>query len=96
MRAANTPRRHPARGFAGDSPESPMRWVNQFTHTRRLRGSEDKEVVTPNNDTPYSWATLDLRAEGRQRRVVRHGGEVARLAVRPVAAVVGQGEFQAG
>ena len=24
---------------------------------------KDKDVVSPNNDTPYSWAWLDLRAE---------------------------------
>jgi len=37
-----------------------MRWVNQFTHTRRLRSPEDKEVVTPNNDTLFTNAWLDL------------------------------------
>ncbi|MDR5740200.1 DUF1254 domain-containing protein [Caballeronia sp. LZ016] len=26
-------------------------------------GPENKEIVTPNNDTPYSWAWLDLRRE---------------------------------
>src|SRR5690606_30340047 len=31
-----------------------------FTHTRRLRSPEDKEVVTPNNDTLFSNAWLDL------------------------------------
>jgi acyl-CoA synthetase (NDP forming) len=60
MRAANTARKHPAQGFAGDSPGSRMRWVNQFTHTRRLRGPEDREVVTPNNDTLFTNAWLDL------------------------------------
>ena len=24
---------------------------------------DNKDIVTPNNDTPYSWAWLDLRAE---------------------------------
>lgn len=62
MRASNTARKHPAQGFAGDSPASRMRWVNQFTHTRRLRGPEDKEVVTPNNDTLFTNAWLDLSA----------------------------------
>ncbi|NYT36567.1 DUF1254 domain-containing protein [Allopusillimonas soli] len=62
MRASNTARRHPAQGFAGDSPASRMRWVNQFTHTRRLRGPEDREVVTPNNDTLFTNAWLDLSA----------------------------------
>jgi len=60
MRAATTPRRHSVQGFAGDSPDSSMRWVNQFTHTRRLRSPDDKEVVTPNNDTLFSNAWLDL------------------------------------
>jgi len=62
MRAANTARKHPLRGFAGDSPASRVRWLNQFTHTRRLRGPEDKEVVTPNNDTLFTNAWLDLSA----------------------------------
>lgn len=60
MRAANTARRHPVHGFAGDGPASTLRWVNQFTHTRRLRGPEDREVVTPNNDTLFTNAWLDL------------------------------------
>lgn len=62
MRAATTARKHSRGGFAGDSPASRMRWVNQFTHTRRLRGPEDKEVVTPNNDTLFTNAWLDLSA----------------------------------
>ncbi|CAM3486526.1 DUF1254 domain-containing protein [Bordetella sputigena] len=62
MRAANTARKHPVQGFAGDSPTSRMRWLNQFTHTRRLRGPDDKEVVTPNNDTLFTNAWLDLSA----------------------------------
>jgi acyl-CoA synthetase (NDP forming) len=60
MRAANTARKHRVEGFAGDSPASRMRWVNQFTHTRRLRGPDDREVVTPNNDTLFTNAWLDL------------------------------------
>ena len=60
MRTANTARKHPTQGFAGDSPSSRMRWVNQFTHTRRLRSPDDKEVVTPNNDTLFTNAWLDL------------------------------------
>lgn len=60
MRAANTARRHPDAGFAGEGPASTLRWVNQFTHTRRLRGPQDKEVVTPNNDTLFTNAWLDL------------------------------------
>ncbi len=60
MRSANTARRHAVHGFAGDGPSSTMRWVNQFTHTRRLIGPDDKEVVTPNNDTLFTNAWLDL------------------------------------
>ena len=60
MRAANTPRKHAERGYAGDTPASRMRWVNQFTHTRRLRSPQDREVVTPNNDTLFTNAWLDL------------------------------------
>jgi hypothetical protein len=36
---------------------------NQFRHYSRLATPDDKDIVTPNNDTPYSWAWLDLRAE---------------------------------
>jgi hypothetical protein len=36
---------------------------NQFRHFSRLATPADKDIVTPNNDTPYSWAWLDLRAE---------------------------------
>ncbi|WP_327678258.1 DUF1254 domain-containing protein [Kitasatospora sp. NBC_00458] len=34
-----------------------------FRHHRRPFTPADTDVVTPNNDTPYSWAWLDLRAE---------------------------------
>jgi hypothetical protein len=60
MRAATTARRHPTLGFASEDRESRMRWVNQFTHTHRRLGPEDREVVSPNNDTVYSNAWLDL------------------------------------
>lgn len=60
MRAATTARRHPVLGFAAPNPESAVRWVNQFTHTHRRLGPEDREVVSPNNDTVYSNAWLDL------------------------------------
>ena len=36
---------------------------NRFRHYSRLATPDDKDIVTPNNDTPYSWAWLDLRAE---------------------------------
>ncbi len=60
MRASTTARRHAEFGFAADDPGSGMRWVNQFTHTQRLLGPADREVVSPNNDTLYSNAWLDL------------------------------------
>lgn len=60
MRAATTARRHPTLGFASEHRDSAMRWVNQFTHTHRKLGPDDREVVSPNNDTVYSNAWLDL------------------------------------
>jgi hypothetical protein len=36
---------------------------NTFRHYAQLFTPENRDVVTPNNDTPYSWACLDLRAE---------------------------------
>jgi hypothetical protein len=36
---------------------------NTFRHYAQLFTPENRDVVTPNNDTPYSWAWLDLRAE---------------------------------
>jgi hypothetical protein len=36
---------------------------NRFRHYTRSSTPQDKDIVTPNNDTPYSWAWLDLRAE---------------------------------
>lgn len=60
MRAATTARRHATLGFASDDRGSTMRWVNQFTHTHRKLGPHDREVVSPNNDTVYSNAWLDL------------------------------------
>ena len=60
MRAATTARRHPTLGFASDDRGSTLRWVNQFTHTHRKLGPHDREVVSPNNDTVYSNAWLDL------------------------------------
>jgi hypothetical protein len=34
-----------------------------FRHYSQVYGPDNKEIVTPNNDTPYSWAWLDLRRE---------------------------------
>jgi hypothetical protein len=36
---------------------------NRFRHYSRSATPADKDIVTPNNDTPYSWAWLDLRPE---------------------------------
>lgn len=35
----------------------------RFRNYSRPFGPENKDIVTPNNDTPYSWAWLDLRRE---------------------------------
>jgi hypothetical protein len=37
--------------------------LNQLGHSRTVATPADKFVVTPNSDTPYSFAWLDLRAE---------------------------------
>ena len=60
MRAATSPRKHPLHGFAASEPGSTLRWVNFFFHTRRLITPADREVVSPNNDTLYTGAWLDL------------------------------------
>ena len=36
---------------------------NRYRHYSEPFTPENRDVVTPNNDTPYSWAWLDLRAE---------------------------------
>jgi hypothetical protein len=35
----------------------------KFRHYSQFFTPANKDIVTPNNDTPYSWAWLDLRAE---------------------------------
>jgi hypothetical protein len=35
----------------------------RYRHYSEPFTPENKDIVTPNNDTPYSWAWLDLRAE---------------------------------
>jgi hypothetical protein len=37
--------------------------LNRYRHYSRGFTPADKDIVTPSNDTPYSWAWLDLRAE---------------------------------
>jgi hypothetical protein len=60
MRAAMCPRIDHAGRPAGESPESTLRWANHWIHTRKLLGPNDRQVVTPNNDTLYSSTWLDL------------------------------------
>ncbi|MFE6483295.1 DUF1254 domain-containing protein [Streptomyces sp. NPDC057757] len=45
-----------------DDPRS-VGGFGRFRHYSRPFTPADTDVVTPNNDTPYSWAWLDLRAE---------------------------------
>lgn len=47
------------------SPEAPeyVGGFGRFRHYSELYTPDNHDVVTPNNDTPYSWAWLDLRAE---------------------------------
>jgi hypothetical protein len=35
----------------------------RYRHYARVATPKDIDIVTPNNDTPYSWAWLDLRRE---------------------------------
>ncbi len=37
--------------------------LNQIKNIARVSTPDDKAIVAPNSDTPYSWAYLDLRAE---------------------------------
>ncbi|MDF3833580.1 DUF1254 domain-containing protein [Cupriavidus basilensis] len=60
MRAATCPRRDSAGEFAAPQPDGTVRWINHFIHTRQLLGPQHRQVVTPNNDTLYSNAWLDL------------------------------------
>ena len=36
---------------------------NVYRHYSEPFTPDNRDIVTPNNDTPYSWASLDLRAE---------------------------------
>jgi hypothetical protein len=60
MRAATSPRRNSAGAFAGPDAASRLRWMNLFGPTRQLLTPRDRRVVTPNNDTLYQNAWLDL------------------------------------
>ena len=62
MRSSSTLRKTPAGEYADaqGGPESLRRWINLFSHSRRLLNASDRRVVTPNNDTLYTNAWLDL------------------------------------
>lgn len=60
MRAATCPRRLDTGEFAAPQPGSTVRWLNGFRHTRQLLTPRNREVVSPNNDTLYDNAWLDL------------------------------------
>ena len=62
MRSSSTLRKTPSGEFADaqGGPESLSRWINLFSHSRRLLNASDRRVVTPNNDTLYTNAWLDL------------------------------------
>jgi hypothetical protein len=60
MRAATAPRRDAAGRFVDADPATRLRWTNTFVHARRLLGAGGSKVVTPNNDTLYTNAWLDL------------------------------------
>jgi hypothetical protein len=62
MRAATSPRKVAPQGLAGEGPDNPQRWCNHFVQMRKLLGAGGSRVVTPNNDTLYSNAWLDLAA----------------------------------
>lgn len=62
MWAATSPRKTARDGFAGDGPDSPLRWCNTFIHARELLRAGTSRVVMPNNDTLYTNAWLDLAA----------------------------------
>lgn len=58
MRAATSPKR----ADAGEAAPEGQRWCNVFTHSRQLLRAGSSRVVTPNNDTLYTNAWLDLGA----------------------------------
>ena len=58
MRAATSPKRTEA---GAQAPEG-QRWCNTFVHARQLLRAGGSRVVTPNHDTLYTNAWLDLGA----------------------------------
>ena len=47
--------------------------MNQILHNKRLVTAADREVVTPNNDTPYSIMFLDLSKEPMLLHIPAYG-----------------------
>ncbi|MEJ8856261.1 DUF1254 domain-containing protein [Variovorax robiniae] len=47
------------------SPQAPeyVGGLGKFRHYSEAFTPDNHDIVTPNNDTPYSWAWMDLRAE---------------------------------
>ena len=60
---------------------------NKFRHYARSSTPADTDIVTPNNDTPYSWAWLDLRAEPMVLSLPGGGGSAMRRASRWAASM---------
>lgn len=60
MRAATATRRDGRGRFVDADPATTRRWVNTFIHARKLLGAGGSRVVTPNSDTLYTNAWLDL------------------------------------
>ena len=59
-RATTCPRRDDGGQFAGESPDSTLCWLNRLMRDRQLLGPQHRKVVTPNNDTLYISAWLDV------------------------------------
>lgn len=73
LRAATAPRRNAQGRFADDTRDGTRRWLNTFAHSPQLLKAGESRVVTPNYDTLYSSAWLDLR----QGPLVLHAPDTA-------------------
>lgn len=60
-RKLDLPRAAPTGATSATEADSPLRWCNVFSHSRQLLTAGNTRVVTPNNDTLYSAAWVDLR-----------------------------------
>jgi hypothetical protein len=47
--------------------------VNRYRHYTHSYTAADTDIVTPNNDSPYSWAWFDVRREPVVLRVPKVG-----------------------